>query len=49
MKKEKKIFKNDQKEKKMNNGTITVNDIILKYMNGEEYELKIVNILYSFI
>lgn len=44
MKKEKKIFKNDQKEKKMNNGTITVNDIILKYMNGEEYELKIVNI-----
>lgn len=44
MKKEKKIFKNDQKEKKMNNRTITVNDIILKYMNGEEYELKIVNI-----
>ncbi len=28
----------------MNNRTITVNDIILKYMNGEEYELKIVNI-----
>ena len=44
MKKEKKIFKNDWKEKKMNNRTITVNDIILKYMNGEEYELKTVNI-----